>query len=374
MANAFADDGYSVSAILMRRLLPKRLYPGRLRVGSALTDLSYSADITVIDGVDYYWVPSLLRALRHLWRERPQAVVFEWWTSTVVHTYLVLAIVARLLGARVVVEFHETLDTAEARMLIPGIYAKMMLRPILRLAQGFAVHSTFDRDAIASHYPLGDRPIVVVRHGPYDHFVPTGTTEDRSAGPCRLLYFGTIRPYKGVEDLIEAFSGLTEAEAQQYRLTVVGETWEGWNRPAELIANSPHRDLITFVNRYVSDAEAEGFFTQSDVVVLPYLRSSASGPLHIAMSFGLPVIVTAVGGLSEAAGDYEGTILVPPQNVEQLRLAIRNVKTVANERYSDPFTWTDSARQLAVLFGDGHVAGPGRTSLVSHDVERDGAQ
>jgi glycosyltransferase involved in cell wall biosynthesis len=69
---------------------------------------------------------------------------------------------------------------------------------------------------------------------------------------------------------------------------VVGETWEGWTLPGEQIARSPRRDRITFVNRYVSDEELDGYLRGADAVVLPYLRSSLSGPLHVAMGYGLP--------------------------------------------------------------------------------------
>lgn len=344
------EDGYSVTAILMRRLLPRRFYPGRDRVGSSITDLKYSDTVTVFDGVDYYWLPSIFQALRHLWHERPQIVVFEWWTSTVAHSYLALAIFARITGATVIVEFHETLDTAEAGMVLPGIYARVMLRPILWLAQGFAVHSRFDCREIAERYPLGGKPIAVVAHGPYDHFVAQKKGAAAPDTPHQLLYFGTIRPYKGLEFLIEAFDGLTELEAEGFHLTVVGETWEGWTLPAEMIENSPHRNLITFVNRYVTDAEAEEYFSRTDAVILPYLRASASGPLHIAMSYGLPVIVTDVGGLTEVVEHYKGAILIPPRDVGALRAAIQNMDRDNVSRYEDPSSWTASARQLISLF------------------------
>ena len=57
-------------------------------------------------------------------------------------------------------------------------------------------------------------------------------------------------------------------------------------------------------------------------MVLPYHRSSSSGPLHLAMSAGLPVIVTAVGGLVEAVQDYPGALLVPPRDPTALRGAL----------------------------------------------------
>ena len=77
------------------------------------------------------------------------------------------------------------------------------------------------------------------------------------------MFFGLIRPYKGLEDLIKAFDALSATEAESFTLTVVGETWEGWELPAELIAASPYRDRINFVNRYVTDSEAAAFLRRS---------------------------------------------------------------------------------------------------------------
>ena len=52
-----------------------------------------------------------------------------------------------------VIEFHETLDSAEATMMLPRLYADVFIRPLLWIASGFAVHSGFDRDVIAKRYP-----------------------------------------------------------------------------------------------------------------------------------------------------------------------------------------------------------------------------
>ena len=182
------------------------------------------------------------------------------------------------------------------------------------------------------------------RHGPYDHGVVSSEREPRSPDePVHLLFFGTIRPYKGLEHLIEAFDGLSDSEIGRYTLTVVGETWEGWNIPAKMIDQARHRDRITFVNRYVTDAEATTFFSEADVVVLPYLRSSASGPLHMAMSHGLPVIVTAVGGLIEAGTLYDGTTFVAPGDSKGLRQAIEQIGPAVGVCHADPFCWSESA-------------------------------
>ena len=348
LANALAGR-HRVSVILMRRLLPARLYPGRSRVGASLGRFEYGGPTA---NVDWFWFPSILRAVALLVRERPDVAVFQWWSATALHSYIVLALVTRLLRGRVVIEFHELLDTAEARVPIVRAYVRLMAPVLLRLSSGMVVHSEFDRAAVRRTYRIGPRPVLLVPHGPYDQYAPTLSSpqsgvpasppaEWRGGGEtaCNLLFFGVIRPFKGLEDLIVAFDSIPETDIPRYRLTIVGETWEGWTKPAELIASSRYRDRITFINRYVHDDEVRQVFADADAVVLPYHRSSASGPLQIAMSCGLPVVVTAVGGLPEAVDGYDGAILVPPRDHDALQQALARVADLKGRRFHDRHSW-----------------------------------
>ncbi|MFI1992223.1 glycosyltransferase [Actinoplanes sp. NPDC020271] len=345
LSNAL-HERFDVSTILMRRLLPARLYPGRERVGQQLSDLRYDAGVPVFDGVDWWGVPSLARAVAFLRAQQPDVLVLQWWTGAVLHSYLVLALAARRLGIRVVIEFHEVQDTGELRHRWAARYVRGAIRPLLNRTSGVVVHSAFDRDALASAYDLGGVPAEIALHGPFDHHVVPAAPASPGDGVRRLLYFGTIRPYKGLEDLIEAFETL----GPEHHLTVVGETWEGWTLPGRLIEESPARDRITFVNRYVPDAEVNEYFAAADAVVLPYRRSSASGPLHIAMSHGLPVVVTSVGGLVEAAGPYAGTVFVPPADPAALAAGITGAAGLIGRRHADPSSWDRTTDAYARLF------------------------
>jgi glycosyltransferase involved in cell wall biosynthesis len=352
LANALARSN-DVSVILMRQLLPTCLYPGRARVGLSLTDLEWAPGVRVFNGVDWYWLPSILRAFIFMLRQRPDVIVLQWWSGTVLHSYLALALVARLLGARVVIEFHEVLDTGEARLLLARLHVRFVAPLLVLLAQGFVFHSDYDRAAFETRYRLGERPVALIPLGPFDHHKSTDQLDGCRSAPvssCNLLFFGVIRPFKGLEDLIVAFDAIPEDEITGYRVTVVGETWEGWTLPAELIAGSRYRDRITFVNRYVRDEEVAAFFARADAVVLPYHRSSASGPLHVAMSCGLPVVVTRVGGLTEAVANYEGAILVPPRDPAALRCALAEVAAMRGKRFADPHAWERTVDQYETLF------------------------
>jgi len=346
LVGALAPDA-QVSAVLMRRLLPRFLYPGKDRVGTDISTIALPAGVRSYDGVDWYWLPSLFGALRFLTREKPDVVVLQWWTGTVLHSFLALAIAARRRGAKVVIEFHESLDTAEDKFALFSRYVNLVAPRLFRMADQYVVHSEFDRNLIVGRFGLPADAFHVVPHAGYDTYEGTSAGAQREApdGVLNLLYFGIIRPFKGVEDLVRAYEGIPEDQADRFWLTVVGETWEGHTLPTELIAASPRRDRITFVNRYVQDDEVDGFFRGADVVVLPYHRSSMSGPLHVAMNYGRPVVVTSVGGLVEAASGYGGAVFVEPQDPDSLRAGILEAATLVGQEFEVTHDW-DRTREL----------------------------
>jgi len=349
LSTALAEE-YRVSALLVRRLVPKRMYPGADRVGADVNDAVYPENIPVYDGVDWYWGRSMAGALKFIDQQRPDVVILQWWTGAVLHSYMRLARYAARRGAWIILEWHEGQDVGEA--LLPGTrqYVRALMPRLLSRVSGHIVHSSFDLHAITSTYSISDIPVRVIPHGAYDHLARVSQSRLASPdAPFRLLYFGVVRPFKGVEDLVEAFSLLTRDQAERFRLTIVGETWEGWTAPEAAIARSPHSDLIERVDRYVTDAEVGDYYDEADAVVLPYHRSSASGPLAIAMSAGLPVVVTAVGGLVEAVQDYPGALQVPPSDQEALRDAMLRLPERQGVRYEDPHSWKHTAQSYYAL-------------------------
>jgi glycosyltransferase involved in cell wall biosynthesis len=348
LIEALSEAGHQCSAVLIRNLVPAHFYPGRARVGSALTELRLPPEVRRFDGVDWHWGLSLVRAIAFLRRERPQVLVLQWWTGAVLHTYLVLALVARLYGATVVVEFHEAQDVGEARLPFVSRYTDLIGRMLLKRSAAQLVHSHFDRELVRDRYGV-DESVTLVPHAGYDYLPSRPPLRTASADVVNLLYFGVIRPFKGVEDLIAAVD-LLGSDGSRFWLTVVGETWEGWDLPNRLIADSPQWDRITFVNRYVTDAEAAGYFAGADVVVLPYHRSSSSGPLQIAMAAGLPVVATRVGGLIEATADYPGVVLVDPSSPESLTDGVLQAAKLVGQRFQGVTTWADTARSYTELF------------------------
>lgn len=344
LANALADS-HDVSVLLLDRLIPTRLYPGAARVGHDLTALRYDPRVTIAGTLDWYWGPGIAGLADRIRTADPDVIVLQWWTAATLHTYLLIARVARRLGIPVIIEFHEVQDTGEAGIPMVASYCRLFLRRLVRMAAGAIFHNSHDRTLIESTLGaelIENVPSRIAPHGPYDHLTKPIAPENRPGGdrPARVLFFGLIRPYKGVEDLVAALDGLTDEQARHLEIDIVGETWENWTAPAKAIDASVHRDRIRFENRYVSDAEAAEYFANADMLVLPYRRGSASGPLQAAMSNGISVVLYAVGGLVEAVRDYSGAVLVAPNDIDGLRHALLDVAARRTQRFANPHTWS----------------------------------
>lgn len=119
-----------------------------------------------------------------------------------------------------------------------------------------------------------------------------------------VLFFGGIAPYKGLDNLIDAFAKLSIANPPTY-LVIAGRTTDfaPYQRQIERL-DLTERVILDL--KYVPFSDFPKFFVSADLVALPYRRISQSGVLQLAYGFGRPVVVTNVGGLGEAVAE-DGT-------------------------------------------------------------------
>jgi glycosyltransferase involved in cell wall biosynthesis len=326
LSNALSSVA-DVKAVLFRKMLPKRLFPGWKRVGDELTALKFNENVDFIEILDWYNPVTWFRG--YLVARKSDFILLQWWTSSVAHIYLFLEVFNKIFSRKkIVIEFHEVVDPLESSILPIRIYSKIMGRLIRKLASHYVVHSNADRMLIAKAYKIPETRVTVIPHGIYDHY----SRFDKEIAKERLnieedfviLFFGLLRPYKGVRYLIKAFEMLPEDIVKSSRLLIVGEEWED-KETLKLAEDSVFSNKITVINKYVPDEDISLLFSAADVVVLPYTRASQSGVAHIAMSFGLPVIAAKVGGISESLEDYSGTFFIPPENSERIAEKLVNV-------------------------------------------------
>ena len=321
LSNSLADH-VDVQVILFRNMLPKTLFPGSKRVGVPLMESKYREDITIRESLDWYnpftWMEAAIRT------QRNDITIFQWWTSSVAHMYLAISLL-NIRKRPVVIEFHEVIDPLEGMSVLLRAYSKIMGGLIRDRAACYVVHSESDRNLISQHYRIGLDKIRVIPHGIYDQYPKIDKNDAKNQLKIReknvILFFGLLRPYKGVKYLVEAFEQLPPEYIADSRLLVVGEAWED-QESREIIANYPVKSNITLVDQYIPDKDVSLYFSAADMLVLPYTRASQSGVAHIGMSFGIPIIASRVGGLEESLGKYEGTSFVEPMQPMLLAGAI----------------------------------------------------
>ena len=110
-----------------------------------------------------------------------------------------------------------------------------------------------------------------------------------------VLLFGLVRPYKGS-------TCCSRRGARSTAPSCGSSGCRAWTRAAA----RPPPPGVRFVERFVADAELPAFFDRADLVVLPYREIDQSGVLFTALAFGKPLVLTAVGGFPEVAGDGRG--------------------------------------------------------------------
>jgi beta-1,4-mannosyltransferase len=133
--------------------------------------------------------------------------------------------------------------------------------------------------------PPTDAPFVVVPHGHYRDWFEGTARSDVQRG--LITHFGMIRPYKGVEELVAVFSSMPEADR---RLRIVGKIVDpDLARSLRIAAGAD--DRVSVVDRHVGDAELALEVSASELVVLPFRRTTNSGSMLLALSLERPVLV-----------------------------------------------------------------------------------
>ena len=346
-----------MGVVLLRNLIPRFLYPGRRRVGAPISTLKYSNRVAVYDGVDWQGGKSLRGAEKFLKTIHPRVLVLQWWTAAVVKTYFSLTRTALKSGAKIVIEFHEVQDVGEAKLPFAKKINKWALNYLLSKSSGFITHSTHDAEIIKSTYPAAmNLPHEVIVHGPFSSLVEVkdeapSRRKLKPSEPVKLLFFGVIREYKGVDVLLEAYRQILK-NGEKVELTIVGEPW---GSDAKTLVEKIRKNKwgeVKLVDRYVEDSEIPYLIADHDVLVLPYRRSSASGPLALAMAAGIPVITTDITALTEATEGYSGAVHVPVGSSDDIVDAVKNIRGLVGKTHENPLSWGRIAEKYFEFFNN----------------------
>jgi glycosyltransferase involved in cell wall biosynthesis len=224
-----------------------------------------------------------------------------------------------------------------------------------------AVIAHSEHGARRLHEVVGLDPerVHVIHHGAFDYLArlpderPLPAELEGAEGPV-ILFFGLLRPYKGIDTLLEAFRRIEGAE-----LWIAGNPRMDVEPLRRLAAEAPGR--VRFLTRFVEDAEIPAIMRRAGVVVLPYRDAEHSGVLYAALAFGKPLVLSAVGGFPEVA-EQGAARLVPPEDPAALAAALAEIVgdetarlelgEAAARAATGAYSWDEAGRQTLALYGD----------------------
>jgi glycosyltransferase involved in cell wall biosynthesis len=289
---------------------------------------------------------------------RGDVVHAQWWSAPLAPVYVALLLLARLRGKRVLVTVHNV-EPHER-----GLPAKFANRAILPLAHHVIVHSEqnartlvtrgFDATRI-SVVPIGiGEPVAPDPDRRVAARAQLGLTDEAPL----VLFHGNIRPYKGLDVLLEAFA-LVRTDLPDARLAVVGQPWSGAHDPCARITELGLADCTHAVLEYVSADEMECWIDASDVAVYPYTHFDAqSAAACDAVRRSSAIIVSDVGGLPSLVRDAR--VVIQPGDARTLSRVLYDVLSDAPFRSAleagsletaRRLTWETVANQTVEIYG-----------------------
>ncbi len=150
----------------------------------------------------------------------------------------------------------------------------------------------------------------------------------RRDGPLELLFFGQVRPYKGVDELLQALDALT-GSGEEVRVTIAGPH-HGRLDLSHLRPEAAER--VTIVDRVIEESEIPGFYAAADFAVAPYRAVTTPGSVILALSLGVPVIAPALPSISELLDDASVGLLYDPNDRTGLLEALRRACALTVEQ------------------------------------------
>lgn len=353
MARIFQRRGAAVRIETFTVQYPSFLFPGESQTidTPAPDDLQIVRRVNTVNPFNWWRVGQRLR------RERPDVILLKYWTPFMAPCFGTIARLARRNGHTKVLCQIDNVEPHEHHVV-----DRPFNRYFLRAVDGFVYMSE------QVHRELRGYTDALALFSPHPMFEHFGGPIDRTEACARLgvnpacgyvLFFGLIRDYKGLDMLLDAWARLKdERRTLGRKLLVAGEFYTDRRPYLEQIERLGLQEDVVLHDRFVADEAVKNYFSAADFLVLPYRTATQSGVTQIAYRFGVPMVVTEVGGLPEIVPDGRAGIVCRPEvgalaeamgrmfdaeTLQQLRKGVR----VESRRFS----WDEMCDRIEELYG-----------------------
>ena len=270
------------------------------------------------------------RLIGYAWTSRASIFHILWNNKFQFFDRTLLMLYYKILGKKITLTAHNVNDARRDRC--DSLLNRLTLRIQYHLTDHIFVHTEKMKSELVKDFGVREQAVTVIPYGINNAVPCTSLTSAEarrrlgiSEGDKTILFFGNIRPYKGLEYLVAAFQQMI-ADHTDYRLLIAGRRFKGFEdyleRIQRTIQNLPIQGRVNIRDEYIPDEETELYFKAADVLALPYTDIFQSGILLLAYSFGLPVIATDVGSFREDVIEGRTGFLCRPCDPDDIAAAI----------------------------------------------------
>ncbi|MFA5498168.1 MAG: glycosyltransferase [Candidatus Cloacimonadia bacterium] len=319
------EDGHDSVVITFQRQYPELIFPGK----GQTEDNDYFKDIKAERVLTPYDPTTYHKTYKAIVKHKPDYVIFQFFLPYFVPSYSYLLKRLRRKGIKTIVvthniDFHEKWPFANfltRQLLIKADYILTLSNSVFvdaiknfshwrRYKKSNPVQESKAKNCDQIIYHLDKRDIKIISsfHPLYEFHNRNAYSTDKAKeilnlkGKDVILFFGYIKPYKGVEMLIKSLPHIKK-KLPNAVLLIVGEIYGDDQQYHSLIENSEFKEDIVLMDEYVSDNLVELYFKAGDTLALPYIQATQSGVVQIAYVMNIGVVVTPVGGLPEMVID-----------------------------------------------------------------------
>ncbi len=301
---------HQIQFINFKRQYPSILFPGKTeyKIGDRALDFPSKRIIDSINPLTWYQAYKQIRAFDSEW------AIFRYWNPFFAPLIGYMAKKLRKKSVKVAILVDNLVPHEES------FIDSWMARRILARADHVVTMSKSVSEDVQGLHP--GMKTSTLFHPLYEIYQSNHTKAEARAQlnlpdhPI-VLYFGLIRPYKGLDIMIKALGDIKH-EFDDYTALILGEAYEDSQKYVDLIKSEGISSYTIFRNEFIADNELPLYFSAADVLVLPYRSATQSGIVGIALQMDRPVIATQVGGLGEYIQEGETGYLVEPENPEAL--------------------------------------------------------
>ena len=317
----------------------------------------YGDDPTWMRGARY--IRGSIRALWSAKLRRARITHFHFFHVGPLELFNVLG--AKLLGFRVIITAHDVQAFVE-RLSVPW-----MVEKAYRLSDRVIAQSNISKRELMTVLGVPEAQIALIPHGNYIDLVAGMPAREEARARLGLptearvlLFFGQIKKVKGLDVLLQAMSRLIQKHPNTM-LLVAGKVWkDDFRRYQKQIDALGISDKCRLHLRFIPDSEVAYYYAAADMVVLPYQRIYQSGVLLMAMSYGKPVMVSDIEGMTEVVADGANGYVFPAGDAEALadRLSealsnpggLRRVGERALSHMQEHHDWNEIGRMTAASY------------------------